>query len=74
MTGPMSRAEYREYGGIEFAKRGIELPHAKLDDAKVEKIRANVNGWTAKVWADYYGVHVRTINKVRDFRSWTHVK
>lgn len=55
------------------AKCGTELPHAKLDEEKVRAIRKNRNGWTAKRWAESLGVHIRTIDKVRDFRSWAHV-
>lgn len=68
----MTRTEYllRHH---EFHARGNQLPHAKLTPEAVRAIRANRNGETAKQLASRYGVHVRTIDKVRDRRSWGHV-
>lgn len=69
----MTRIEYKQCA-ISLAKRGTDLPHAKLTDDKVRAIRQNRHGWTAKQWAESLGLHQRTIDKVRDFRSWVHVK
>lgn len=54
--------------------RGNQLPHAKLSPERVRAIRANVNGWTAKRWAEMLRVHVRTIDAVRTFQNWKHVR
>lgn len=51
-------------------KRGNQLPHAKLTPEKVRAIRENRRGWTRRKWAEVYGVHVRTIDKVCDGGSW----
>ncbi len=59
---------------MDTAKRGTDLPHAKLTEDKVRAIRQNRHGWTAKQWAESLGLHQRTIDKVRDLRSWVHVK
>jgi hypothetical protein len=68
----MNRAEYliRHH---ELHKRGNDLPQAKLNPDLVRQIRINRYGWTAKQWADHLNLHHRTIDKVRDFRSWRHV-
>ena len=70
----MTRTEYLSHGALESAVRGSNLPHAKLNETKVMAIRANVNGWPRRLWAEYYEVHIRTIDKVCEYRSWTHVR
>jgi hypothetical protein len=69
----MNRAEYliRHH---EFHQRGNDLPQAKLNPELVRQIRANRHGWTAKQWASHLGLHIRTVDKVRDRRSWSHVQ
>ena len=57
-----------------LAKRGNDLPHAKLDPELVRQIRANRNGWTAKRWAQHLGVHLRTVEAVRSYKNWRHVR
>lgn len=52
---------------------GTQLPHAKLTPNKVRAIRPNVHGWPRRKWAELYGVHVRTIDKVCCGYSWRHV-
>lgn len=69
----MTRHEYRLWGSKAAAVRGSALPHAKLDEVTVRAIRANRHGWTAKQWAESLGLHQRTIDKVRDRRSWAHI-
>lgn len=54
-------------------KRGEELPHSKLTENDVKRIRLNKYGWTAKQWAEFYGLHIRTIEHVQSYRSWRHV-
>lgn len=65
-------------------KRGSDLPHAKLDEETVIKIRNQhdygrdlVNfvskNYTAKALAKRYGVHVRTIDRIISLENWTHV-
>lgn len=69
----MSRHEYVNGGARLVCKRGTDLPHARLDPDKVRAIRANKGGWTSKQWAQHLGVHLRTIESVRDYRTWVHV-
>ena len=68
----MNRAEYCNGGAKLTAKRGSELPHAKLDLVKVKAIRLNKHGKTAKQLALEFGVHYRTIEKVRAWEIWVH--
>lgn len=70
--GVIPREEYLTRA-IEFAVRGNDLPHAKLNSDLVREIRINRHGLTAKAWAEKLGLHQRTIDKVRDFKSWRHV-
>ena len=58
----------------EFVRRGTDLPHSKLCERSVRAIRANRNGWTFKQQAAIYGVHWRTIEKIRRYETWVHVK
>lgn len=68
----MTRAEY-QLRARELALRGEALPQARLTAEAVRAIRRNAHGWTARQWAEHFGVHIRTIDKVRDYRSWVHV-
>jgi len=70
----MDRFEYRQYGALACAVRGDALPHARLTDDCVREIRANMRGKTAKQLAEQFGVHYRTIEKVRSYETWSHVK
>jgi hypothetical protein len=69
----MTRTEYLLNPSF-TAKRGTDLPNAKLDPVKVREIRANRKGQTSKQLADTFGVHFRTIEKVQSYDTWTHVK
>lgn len=69
----MSWDDYLLYGKGATLLKGTQLPHAKLDEQKVKAVRANAEKLTAKQWADRLNVHVRTIQKVRHWLSWTHV-
>lgn len=59
------------------AKRGEQLPHARLTAQQVREIRAayvrfcKQNG--APALARLYGVHRRTVEKVLTYGSWAHV-
>jgi hypothetical protein len=57
-----------------YALRGNQLPHARLDANQVRAIRENRNGWTARQWGKALGVHHRTIEKVRHYETWVHVR
>lgn len=57
-----------------YAKRGNDLPHARLDPDAVRAIRANRHGWPRWKWAQHYGVHVRTIDAIATYRTWRHVE
>lgn len=70
----MTRFEYQLWGAKAIAKRGNDLSHARLDPEKVRAIRANARGLTAQQLADVYGVHIRTIDKVRVRETWAHVE
>lgn len=69
----MTRREYANGGAREVCPRGNDLPQAKLNPELVREIRINQHGWTAKQWANHLGLHQRTIDKVRGYRSWIHV-
>ena len=69
----MERAEYLSRAR-EFAARGIELGQSKLNNAKVIWIRSNPEGLTAKQQAETLGVHYRTVEKVRHYETWAHVR
>jgi len=51
-------------------------PHrpAKLTADQVRQIRINRNGQTAKQLATGYGVHWRTVEKIRAFETWVNVR
>ena len=68
----MTRSEYLSTLKIN-ARRGSDLPQSKLNPKLVREIRTNRFGMTAKAQAAKYGVHYRTIEKVRHFASWRHV-
>ena len=59
---------------MNYAKRGNELPHTKLTACIVRKIRIDSDsGITAKSQASEYGVHIRTIEAIRSYKTWRHV-
>ena len=68
----------------EFAKRGQDLPQTKLLDLEVhsiksaarqrEKLRAYIKDTRSNAaLAAQYGVHVRTIEKILQHETWSHV-
>jgi len=59
---------------LKYAKRGNELPHAKVNPEIVRKIRIQAEqGITAKCQASEYGVHIRTIEAIRSYKTWVNV-
>ena len=69
----MTRSDYLLYGARQTARRGVDLPQSKLDEAKVRYVRANPHGKTARQLAAELSVHYRTIEKIRHRECWTHV-
>ena len=47
-------------------------PHRrpKLNERQVQEIRENRYGMTARELGQAYGVHHRTIEKIRHFKTW----
>lgn len=70
----MTRSDYLSGGAVLTAKRGNDLPHARLTPEVVRQIRATRGRITARQWSEQLGTHVRTIDKVRDYVTWRHVK
>ena len=81
--GTMSREEYQTRR-TEFAPRGQELPHSKLLDIDVISIwsaakqRDNLRKHIADnlsndALARIYNVHVRTIEKILQRDTWSHL-
>ena len=68
----MNRHEYIAQARL-YASRGKDLPQAKLDADRVREIRKNRQGMTAKQLAAQFGVHYRTIEKIRHYHTWVHV-
>ena len=70
----MNRFDYEQWWAKANALRGEELPQARLTEEKVKAIRENRKGQTAKQLSAVFGVHYRTIEKVRSGETWSHVK
>lgn len=79
----MNRAEY-QIRVREFQTRGMDLPQSKLMDLDICAIRSAAkqrenlrqyirDNLTNEALARKFGVHVRTIEKVLAFGSWSHV-
>jgi len=69
----MDRVSYALYGAKAMALRGNDLPQSKLTPQIVRTIRAEATLKTAKQQAREFGVHYRTIEKVRSYETWGHV-
>jgi|AntDeeMinimDraft_4_1070355.scaffolds.fasta_scaffold37963_2 transposase len=64
-------------------KRGSQLPHAKLDEARVaeileyierrEALKKELAGMTNGCIAKHYGVHPQTIYRLSCGETWGHV-
>lgn len=61
-----------------LAARGEQLPHSKLTAAQVRSMRAEHVPYSrthgAPALARKYGVHLRTVEKILTWGSWTHVR
>jgi plasmid maintenance system antidote protein VapI len=79
----LERAEYLSRTR-EFALRGQDLPQAKLLDIDVHSIKSAVrqreqlrkhiaDNLSNKALAKIYGVHYRTIEKIVQCTTWSHV-
>jgi len=66
----MNRKDYILYGAKAMAARGSDLPHAKLDEEKARYVKRNPHGMTARQLAELFGVHIRTIEKIREGYNW----
>lgn len=86
MHRPQGRLERGEYlsRAREFAKRGQDLPQTKLLDLEIEAIRSaakqreNLRTYirenlSNEALARQFGVHVRTIEKVLQYDTWSHL-
>lgn len=69
----MTRQEYRAGGARQSAKRGVELPHAKLTPETVAYVRSNPKGLPRWKLAEQLGVHIRTVEKAARYESWSHI-
>ena len=56
----------------EYCKRGHDLPQTKLTTEQVKEAREYNK--TAKQLAAEFGCHYRTIEKIRAYETWRHVK
>jgi hypothetical protein len=75
--GSKHNIDRREYlvNTMQYAKRGEQLPHAKMNADQVRKIRIDSEqGVTAKCQASEYGVHIRTIEAIRSYKTWQSVR
>ena len=83
---PDSRLERGEYlsRSREFALRGQELPQAKLLDLDVVSIRSAAkqreslrkhikDNLSNEALAKKFGVHVRSIEKIVQYNTWSHI-
>lgn len=79
----MTRDEYL-IRSVELAPRGNKLPHAKLSPDQVECIRSSAkqrdrlrqhirDNLSNESLAMQFGVHVRTVEKVLQGYTWSHV-
>lgn len=67
----MKREEYLSRAR-EFASRGISRPNAVMTPDRVRHIRDSSE--TAKKLAEEFGCHYRTVEKVRQYETWTHIQ
>jgi hypothetical protein len=66
----MTRDEYLTRAR-EFASRGESRPNAVMSPDLVRLVRADRR--TTKELAAEIGCHYRTVEKVRQFETWTHI-
>jgi len=68
----MNRAEYLNGCAYLKAPRGHQLPQTKLNEEQVRIARSYTT--TARELAERWGVHIRTVEKVRVYGTWRHVR
>ena len=68
----ITRDEYLR-DATNYARRGQDLPQAKLCPDRVRWIRRNPEGLTANQMAARLAVHPSTVESVLSFRTWAHV-
>lgn len=68
----MTREEYLHHPAT-FAKRGTDLPQARLDASSVREIRREYGPKTARQLASQHGVSKRCIERVVAWETWIHV-
>ena len=84
MTAPRVKRDEYLCRTREFALRGQELPHTKLMDLDVVEIRSAARQREAlrkhirdnlsnEALAAKFGVHVRTIEKIMQHDTWSHI-
>ena len=69
----MNRTDYLNGGAYLTAKRGTELPGAKLDEDKVRWCRRNPDGLTQREKARVLGVSQVLVEKVDAYERCGHV-
>jgi DNA-binding transcriptional regulator YhcF (GntR family) len=80
----LERGEYLSRSR-EFARKGEELKHSKLTAEAVDEIKSAVvqrdklreyikRNLSNHALAEKHGVHYRTIEKIVQFETWTHIK
>jgi hypothetical protein len=67
----LSRDEYLGGMAYAYARRGTDLPHAKLTPEIVRTLRSDTR--PAREWAERLGVHVNTVWRARSRENWGHV-
>ena len=79
----LERGEYLSRSR-EFARKGEELAHAKLNAEAVEEIKSAVvqrdklreyikMNLSNHALAEKHGVHCRTIERIVQYETWTHI-
>ena len=68
----LTRAEWRAGYTYAYAARGNDLPHAKLDPAKVREIRASTESGSQV--AKRYAIHENTVYAIRRMERWGWVR
>lgn len=58
----------------EFCRRGKDLSHSKLTEDLVREIRATKGQIINREWAARLGVSRRSIERVRAYETWIHVR
>lgn len=70
----MPRGDYLAFGARLTARRGVDLPQARLTPGMVEYVRRNPMGRPRWQLAALCRVHPRTLDKVAMYETWAHIK